>query len=195
MLQNPVDSQDVMLSVALAISAEEEQRRIEAVKKAEEDLARDEELARRLQAADGVSSSGGLGYKQSIATTKLYWRKVSSWRRKCDMSAEASNYTSEPRDELERKMSQRLSGATFVRHIPKVNSVDFDAQHTSAAETDRQRLQDNLRAYGLIERETKGDGNCQVCRSFSACDQHTLHFQKRSFHSLPLQLQIIMMPV
>lgn len=58
------------------------------------------------------------------------------------------------------EVGQRIKGAPTRRHIPRQNSEHWSKEPSSSAD-DRQRLLDNLKLYQLVEKEVKGDGNCQ----------------------------------
>jgi hypothetical protein len=62
------------------------------------------------------------------------------------------------------EVGQRIKGAPTRRHIPRQNSEHWSKEPSSSAD-DRQRLLDNLKLYQLVEKEVKGDGNCQVTGS------------------------------
>lgn len=62
--------------------------------------------------------------------------------------------------ELQHRLSTRLSDVSYAKHRPRVNSVDYRPEDFM---TDRELLSQRLKQYGLCERTVKGDGNCQVC--------------------------------
>lgn len=74
--------------------------------------------------------------------------------------------------ELGRRMSRRLSDIAYVKHKPRVNSMDFRAEDFM---TDREILAQRLLTYGLCERTVKGDGNCQACSHFHIISGHHPH--------------------
>lgn len=60
--------------------------------------------------------------------------------------------------ELQHRLSTRLSDVSYAKHRPRVNSVDYRPEDFM---TDRELLSQRLKQYGLCERTVKGDGNCQ----------------------------------
>ena len=65
---------------------------------------------------------------------------------------------------LAQQFQQRLSGVSYGKHTPRINSVDLSA-NPEASMTDRELLRHRLELYQLCERRVKGDGNCQVLLS------------------------------
>ena len=57
---------------------------------------------------------------------------------------------------------ESLQGAKTRRHILRQNSVNFSHESSTG---DKERLQANLALYGLVQKEVKGDGNCQARRT------------------------------
>lgn len=81
------------------------------------------------------------------------------------------------------EVGQRIQGAPTRRHIPRQNSTHWSSEHSSSAD-DRQRLLDNLKLYELIEKEVKGDGNCQ----FRALSDQLYH---SSSHHAAVRHQVV----
>lgn len=85
------------------------------------------------------------------------------------------------------EVGQRIQGAPTRRHILRQNSAHWSSpvsSEPSSSAEDRQRLVTNLKLYSLIEKEVKGDGNCQ----FRALSDQLYH---SSSHHGELRQQVV----
>lgn len=64
-----------------------------------------------------------------------------------------------PAFEPDHSSLEKIQGAKTRRHILRQNSINWSHEESLG---DKERLLENLALYGLIQKEVKGDGNCQV---------------------------------
>lgn len=60
--------------------------------------------------------------------------------------------------EPDHALLEKIQGAKTRRHILRQNSINWSHEESLG---DKDRLLENLALYGLIQKEVKGDGNCQ----------------------------------